>query len=317
MKINSIELYNVINSYDEIILSCHVNPDGDAVGSTLGLAQCLHLMGKKPVVLIDDYSEKYKFIKGREFIYEGDYDKLDSTLFICLDCGSDDRLGEACEVFKRAKQTIVIDHHVSNTEFGDYNIVFPNSSSTCEVVFETFKNFCMINYDIAVAFYTGIITDTSGFKHTSTTPRTLEVAAKLIGFGINFSEIQTRVLYTHSQNETAVFLKAVGRYKIDGKVCYSYLTKDEIINECGADYKDLDGIVEYLLNFEGMEVAVFGYEREDSSIKISMRSNSTDIGKIAVEHEGGGHKFAAGANFSSSMQEALETVVEEIKKELV
>lgn len=317
MEANSPQIYDILTKYDSIALACHTNPDGDAIGSALGLALCLRLMGKKPFVLIEDYSEKFDFIKGREMIYKGDFDELKPELFISLDCGSSDRLGAAEAVLKRAKETLAIDHHISNTGFADNNIVYPNASSTCEIVYETIKNFCAVNKDIAEALYTGIITDTSGFKHNSTSPRTLEAAAQLIKFGIDFSAIQTRVLYSHSEKETAVFLKAVGRYKIDGKICVSYITKDEIINECGADYKDLDGIVEYLLNFNGIEASVFAYEKADGIKKISMRSKSTDVSRIAVKYNGGGHKLAAGASLNMPMEEALDTIVKEIKKELV
>lgn len=317
MNANSTEIYKILSENNEIALGCHVNPDGDAIGSTLGFALCLSLMGKKPIVLIEDYSEKYSFIKGSEFIFKGNYDELNPELFISLDCGSADRLGNAEAVFKRAKETIAVDHHVSNTKFANYNIVYPDSSSTCEVVYEIIKNFCVVNKNIAEALYTGIITDTSGFKHKSTSPRTLEVAAQLIRFDIDFSEIQTRVLYSHSKEETAVFLKAVERYKTEDKICYSYLSKEEILNECKADYKDLDGIVEYLLNFEGVEVSVFVYEKPDGTKKISMRSKKADVSKIAIKYNGGGHKLAAGATMNTSVEEAIQTIINEIKNELV
>lgn len=317
MNANSTEIYKILSENTEIALGCHVNPDGDAIGSTLGLALCLSLMGKKPIVLIEDYSEKYSFIKGGEFIFKGNYDELSPELFISLDCGSSDRLGAAEAVFKRAKETIAVDHHVSNTQFANYNIVYLDSSSTCEVVYEIIKNFCVVNKNIAEALYTGIITDTSGFKHKSTSPRTLEVAAQLIRFDIDFSEIQTKVLYSHTKEETEVFLKAVERYKMEDKICYSYLSKEEILNECKADYKDLDGIVEYLLNFEGVEVSIFVYEKPDGSKKISMRSKKADVSKIAVKYNGGGHKLAAGATMNTSVEEAIQTIINEIKNELI
>lgn len=317
MDANSTEIYQILSESNDIALGCHVNPDGDAIGSTLGFALCLSLMGKKPVVLIEDYSEKYSFIKGSEFIFKGNLDELKPDLFISLDCGSSDRLGSAEAVFNRAEKTLAVDHHVSNTNFATYNIVYPESSSTCEVVYEMVKNFCVLNHDIAEALYTGIITDTSCFKHNSTSPRTLEVAAQLIKFGIDFSDIQTRVLYSHTKEETAVFIKAVQKYKIEDKICYSFLTKEEILNDCKADYKDLDGIVEYLLNFEGVEVSVFVYEKPDGTKKISMRSKKLDISKIAMKHNGGGHKLAAGATMNTSVEEAIQTIINEIKNELV
>lgn len=316
MDANSMQIYKILSKYDNIVLGCHTNPDGDAIGSTFGFALCLKLMGKNPIVLIEDYSRKYSFINGSELIFKGDYNELNPELFISLDCGSADRLGDAAGVFDRAEVTIAVDHHVSNTEFADYNIVYPQSSSTCEVVYEIIKNFCVLNHDIASALYTGIISDTSGFKHNSTSSRTLEIAAQLIKYDIDFSEIQTAVLYSHTEKENAVFVKAIERYTIDGNICYSYLTKEEILDECKADYKDLDGIVEYLLNFEGVSASVFVYEKPDGTKKISMRSKKADVASIAVKYNGGGHKLAAGASLNTSIEEAIDTIVNEIKNEL-
>ncbi len=316
MQTNSPQIYELISKYDNIVIGSHTNPDGDAVGSSLGLALCLAIMGKKPIVLLEDYSCKYSFIKGKEYIFKEDYDSLEPQLFISLDCSSPDRLGRAESVFKRAAETMCIDHHISNKNFADYNIVLADSSSTCEVVYDIIKNFCVLNESIAEALYTGIVSDTSAFKHKSTSPATLEAAARLISLGIDFSKIQTDVLYSHSKEQTAVFLKALGRYVIDGEICWSYLTKDEIINECKADYNDLDGISEYLLNFVGVSVSVFVYEKEDGTKKISMRSKELDISAVAVKYNGGGHKLAAGASITGSVDYAVETIVNEIKKEL-
>ena len=208
MQTNSPQIYELISKYDNIVIGSHTNPDGDAVGSSLGLALCLAIMGKKPIVLLEDYSCKYSFIKGKEYIFKEDYDSLEPQLFISLDCSSPDRLGRAESVFKRAAETMCIDHHISNKNFADYNIVLADSSSTCEVVYDIIKNFCVLNESIAEALYTGIVSDTSAFKHKSTSPATLEAAARLISLGIDFSKIQTDVLYSHSKEQTAVFLKA-------------------------------------------------------------------------------------------------------------
>lgn len=319
MQTNAPEIYEIISRCNNIVLGCHINPDGDAVASVLGLALCLSVMGKEPVVIVEDYNDKYNFIKGKEYIFKGDLNELNPDLFISLDCGSIDRLGDAEDVFKRANETMCIDHHISNTEFADYNIVCPDASSTCEVIYEIVSNFCMLNRDIADAIYAGIIYDTNGFKNTSTSPRTFEISSQLIKFGIDFSGIQTAVLSSHSEKETAVFIKAVSRYTIDNGICCSYLTKDEILNQCGADYQDLDGIVEYLLNFRNVDVSVFVYEREDGSKKISMRSKKIDISNIALKYNGGGHKLAAGANMDSSVsiEDAIKTMVNSIKNELI
>ncbi|MBR1737990.1 MAG: bifunctional oligoribonuclease/PAP phosphatase NrnA [Firmicutes bacterium] len=315
MESYDIELQEAIKNGNNICIAGHINPDGDAVSSALGLALCLKMIGKDVTVLLEDYSHKFHYIKGKEMIYKGDYDKLAPDLFIAVDCGSKDRLGDAQSVFDRTEKTINIDHHISNTEYAKYNVVYPNASSSSEVVFEIIRNFSVITDDIATALYTGIVSDTGGFKHNCTSPRTHEIASVLIGFDVPYSEIQNRILYSKSREELSVFIKALGKLKIENGISRITLTKDEIA-ESGATYKDLDGIVSFILNVDDVDASVFIYEKENGKSKVSMRSISTDVSGIAVKHGGGGHKLAAGADFDCSVEEAEKIIVKELEAAL-
>ncbi len=315
METFSTDIYEIWSQSKNIVISTHSNPDGDAIGSVFALAMAAAEIGAKPVVLIEKYSEKFDFIKGTEYVYNGNLDDLKPDVFIAVDCGSKNRLGVFESFFDKANVTFNIDHHISNENFAQNNIVLGNSSSSCEVVFEIIKNFCTLDKFIAEALYTGIVTDTFGFKYNSTSKNTMEIGARLIEFGIDFSSIQDKVLYEHTTKEVEVFKKALDNFKIDDNIAYTCLTADEI-RECGASNSDLDGIVEYILNIKGIDVSVFVYEKGDNLSKISLRSKKADVNKIASVFGGGGHIFAAGASFNGNVQTALDSVLDEIKKEL-
>ena len=313
METFSTDIYDIWAKSENIVISAHTNPDGDAVGSVFALAMAIAEIGIKPIVLIEKYSEKFNFIKGTEYIYNGNYDDLNPDVFIAVDCGSKERLGDSEAVFDRAKTTFNIDHHISNTNFAQNNIVLGGVSSACEVVFEIIKNFCQLNKDIAEALYTGMVTDTFSFKYNSTSKNTMEIAGKLIETGISFAEIQDKVLYEHTKTEVEVFKKALNNFKIDGKVAYTTLTNEEIQN-CGATNKDLDGIVEYILNIKGVEVSCFIYAKNENLCKISLRSKKINVNEIATVFDGGGHILASGATFEGNIENALSSVLNEIKK---
>ncbi len=314
METFSTDIYKIWSESKNIIISTHTNPDGDAVGAVLALAMTVKIIGAEPIILIENYSEKFDFIKGKEYIYDGDnYDEIKPDVFIAVDCGSKDRLGMAEAVFDRANSTFNIDHHVSNDNFAQNNIVLGGDSSSCEVVYKIIKNFCILNKDIAEALYTGIVTDTFGFKYNSTSKKTMEIGGSLIEFGINPSEVQDKVLYEHTTVEVEAFRRALNNLKFDGDIAYTYLSYDEI-KECGVSNGDLDGIVEYILNIKGMSISVFVYGKKDGRTKISLRSKKIDVNKIASTFGGGGHLLAAGAIFDGSVEEALNIVLNEIKK---
>lgn len=315
MKQLSIELYDALSGNENIIIGGHINPDGDTIGACLAMAQSVALIGKKPVVVFEQYSKKFDFIKGEEYVYNGNLDDLAPDVFIAIDCGSKDRLGEASKVFDKAKKTFNIDHHISNTEYADINIVDENASSSSEIIFDVIKIFCIINEHIASAIYTGIISDTCGFKHACTTRKTHEVAGRLLEFGIPFSDIQDKILYNHSIEEVRAFSKALNNMKVEGNIAYTTLTLDEL-KSCNATNNDLDGIVSYLLNINGIEASLFVYEKANGKTKASLRSKSIDVNKLTQKHGGGGHVLAAGADFDLPIEDVKNLILEDIKNEL-
>ncbi|MBQ7266243.1 MAG: bifunctional oligoribonuclease/PAP phosphatase NrnA [Firmicutes bacterium] len=294
---------DILNA-ETICIAGHTNPDGDAVSSTLALALAVEQLGKKPYILLEDYSDEFDVLDGRKYIYSLSYDELAPDLFIASDCGDKERLGEAAKVFDRAKKTWNIDHHVSNTSFAQVNVVEPASSSACEVVYETVKDFIKLDKNIATALYTGILTDTGGFRHNSTHKRTHEIAGILVEAGVDTPFIHNKMLMEHTLVQAKVLAQAIENVSFEGSVCISYIDSIQL-EKIGADKKDLGAVIDYLITMRGAEVAVFAYERNDGCVKLSFRSKSLDVNKIAAKLGGGGHVLASGASVNNDIESAL------------
>lgn len=304
-----------IENVQTIYITGHTNPDGDCIGSTFGFALAMAKLGKKPVILLEDYAERFNILKGREYVFKDDYSQIKPEIMFSIDCGSKERLGTAESVFERAERTYNIDHHISNANFADVNIVNGNASSACEVVYEIISKFTDIDRDIATALYTGLLTDTGGFRHNCTSERTHQIAGKLVTLGVDTPEIHTKFLMEHSLTEAKIFARAISKMELRNKIAYTYVTKEDM-ESCGASPKNLDAIVGYLLNTEGAEVSVFAGERENNIVKLSFRSKNIDVNAVASLYGGGGHILAAGAAAEGNINDILSNVIKEVEKRL-
>ena len=302
-----------IRQHNNIVIAGHEFPDGDSIGSCLALALALNGMGKKVWAVIDDFGEKYSIIPGQELIYKGDVNELNPDLFICVDCPSADRLGKAAMLLQKTSEVICIDHHKSDDFFGKYNYVNSNVSATCELVFHVLERLDIMNTDIASAIYAGIVYDTGGFLHQSTTPECLGITSKLIKQNIPFTSIYNAMLKERTLNSARMLGLALSRLKLEDSVCYSYITQQDLI-EAGASVDDLDQISNELLTTKDSAVSVFVYEKSKDFSKASFRSRTVDVREVAKSFGGGGHERAAGANMHSSAKEALALAIDKVYK---
>ncbi|MCL2361918.1 MAG: DHHA1 domain-containing protein, partial [Defluviitaleaceae bacterium] len=259
--------------------------------------------------------------------------------FITLDCADVERLSFARPFFRKAKTTICIDHHATNPGFAMYNLIDPDASSTSEMVLRVIEALVDVDSEIATAIYTGIVTDTGGFKYSSTGRSTMEAAVRLMETGIPFTDIYNEVMHKHSFEASKALGLALGASKLvlDGKLVYTCLTREMLV-AAGADSAEMDNVVEYLMSTKGAEVALFLYERHQTvkptdapedpppssepkegtkKIKVSMRSRSLDIGQIAASLGGGGHRMAAGCAMVGTMESVLEQVLKIVEPELL
>ena len=311
-------LDEVLQGVKSVGLSGHIRPDGDCVGSCLGLYN--YVKCNYPEIETDLYlqtfAEKFEFLKySDEVKHEPENKKYD--LFILLDSSSIDRLGEFQPMFENAGKTMCIDHHISNEKFAMENIVEPEASSACEVLYGLMDE-DKIDYHAAEALYMGIVHDSGAFKYSNTSLRTMTIAGKLMAKGIPFTSIIDNTFYTKTYVQNQILGRALLESVMffDGKCVFSVVTQKEM-EFYNITYKDLDGIVEQLRIIKGVECAIFIYETGELEYKVSMRSNDiVDVSAIATFFGGGGHIRAAGCNMKGTVYDVLNNISEQIELQL-
>ena len=313
---------NKVNNAKNIAISGHIRPDGDCIGACLGLYQYLqknmNTDGQKEItVYLDPISDAFLFLKGAsEIKTEREINKV-YDLFIALDCGSIDRLGTSQQVFDQAKETISIDHHVSNLGYANLNYIEADASSTCEVLCGILDHKC-IDLDTASALYTGIVHDTGVFKHSNTSRKSMEMAGVLLEKGVNSSQIIDESFYqkTYVQNQILGRCLLESMLVLNGKVIVSIVTRKQMEFYQAQTY-DLEGIIDQLRVTKGVEVALFIHELSDGEYKVSMRSNGdVNVSKIATFFGGGGHIKAAGCTMKGSSYDVINNLTLHIETQL-
>ena len=306
----------LIQNAKTIAIGGHVRPDGDCVGAVMAMYLYLseNYKEKKVDAYLESIPESFHFLTKTDQIKHEVEKDLDYDLFISLDCGDIERLGFSIPIFKSAKNTCCIDHHVSNQSFAKENYIVPSASSTCELVFQLL-NHDHISKAIAEALYLGIVHDTGVFQYSNVSPSTLQAAAFLLQQNIDAPSIISNTFYKKSFAQNKVLGKCLLESNIykEGKVISSFLTKKEMDTyQVGA--KDLDGIVNQLQNTQGVELAIFMYELFEGHYKVSLRSlDCIDVSEIAMNYGGGGHKKAAGFDVSGNPQDIISDVIGKIK----
>ena len=304
-------LTEMVKSAESIAIGGHVRPDGDCVGSCLGVYLYLkkHFPDKQIHVYLESIPEVFQFLKGSEdILHEIPEDKI-YDLFILLDCGDAQRLGFSAPLYENAKTSFCIDHHVSNQAFATKNYIEPEASSTCELVYHLLGS-DQISEEIAECLYVGIVHDTGVFRHSCTHPSTMCVAADLMEKGIDFTKIITETFdeKTFAQNQIMGYALVNAIQFLEGRGVASYVDLEKMA-EYRVETKQLDGIVNQLKLTKGADLAVFMYELEKGFYKVSLRSTeAVDVSRLSQIFGGGGHARAAGFSISGTFAEILEKV---------
>ena len=307
-----------INNANSIVILTHENPDGDAVGSSLALYHALKAYGKNVEVIIPEYSRTFNFLPGtNEIKKEGTYENYD--LAISLDCASMNMLNGYVKYFENAKTRVVIDHHGTNSMYGDLNFVNPDSPACAQILVVVLNYFKMeITKEIGTCILAGIITDTGGFKYSGVTAETFEFVAWLLNKGVNVSSVYRKVLQVRTKGNFELNRIASNRLEFleDGKIAFTYITRDDE-ESVNAETGDHEGILDIGRDIEGVEVSIFIRETKTKGVKISLRSSEyVNVSDIALLFGGGGHPRAAGCNMQATIQQAKERIVNEVKANL-
>lgn len=313
-------IYEEVKEASTIGISGHIRPDGDCVGAVMGLY--LYLSKVCPKASVQVFLEKpadiFSCISGIDKIHTDfvtDVQQFD--VFIALDTVKD-RLGEAEKFFDGAKKRINIDHHISNKGCGDVNYLRPDASSTCELIYDVIEDKSWLDVEIAKALYIGMVHDTGVFQYSNTSPSTLRAAAELISFGFDFSEIIDKTFYekTYVQNQILGRALLESILFMDGRCVVSMIDK-KTMNFYQAKPYDLEGIVSQLRSTRGVECAIFMYQIDTLTYKVSLRSNGkVDVAKVAVFFGGGGHVRAAGATMQGTFHDIVNNLSAQIALQL-
>lgn len=312
------EAVDKIKKSNSICLISHINPDGDSIGSLLGLGIALSHFKDKKITLakVDEVPKKYRFLPQIDHLQKVDENEV-FDLVITLDCSDLYRLGPWKYIADSTDFIINIDHHKSNDYFGNINIIDANMSSTGELVYYLLKEMNLdINTEIATSLYVSISTDTGSFKYDNTSPSTHEVTAELLKMGIDINRITTEVYQSKSLVKTKLLVRSLSDMEmhLDNKIGIATVTKD-MIEECNATIQDVDGIIEAIRDIDGVEVACILKEVNQEEMKVGFRSKrDIDVARIAETFKGGGHKKASGCTVYKRMEEAKKEVIDEIIK---
>ena len=313
------DLLNVLKEANTVGISGHIRPDGDCVGSCMAMYLYLTKMfpEKRMDIFLEPIPAAYDCIKELDKIRTDFVTEIESyDAFLVIDCDKT-RIGNAASYYDKAKIKINIDHHISNQGCGDYNYIVPTASSASELVFDLIKEEAL-DEDIALSLYLGIIHDCGVFQYSNTSSKTLQTAAKLIGFGFDFSKIIEETFYQKTYLQNQLLGKAVSESQLilGGHSIYSAVSK-EVLEEFGAKPSDLDGIVNQLRNTKGVDCAIFMYQLEDGQYKVSMRSNEkVNVSLIAQKFGGGGHIKAAGVTMEGTVLDIVEKLSRLIEEQL-
>lgn len=311
------DIEEILNKTKSFLVVSHDMPDGDAIGSVLAVGKALENLNKDVILFIgDEIPDKYHFMYGSDkIITDGEISYIPPVLFV-LDCGDLSRVKLKKEFF--SKKTIVnIDHHLSNSYFGDINIIDINACATGEIIFKLFKELNIeIDLDIATAIYTAILTDTGSFRFSNSTPDSHLIAAELIKSGVKPEKISREIYEKRSIEGLKILSKALECLNVSkcGNYAWTFITK-EMLAETGAVESDLEGIINYVREIKGVEIGILFKQVSDSVVKVGFRSNEwVDVRQLAVKFSGGGHKRASGCLIRGKLGDVINLVLKEVEK---
>lgn len=292
---------------NEILITSHIRPDGDAVGSLLGLGLALQEAGKKVQMILEDgVPSNFNHLEGIELILESvqrDYD-----ISIVLDCSDLERVGHMFE--GHTIPTINIDHHVTNKNFAEINLVETNDPATTVILTKLLRELGFtISRPIADAFLTGLITDTIGFRTNNMTPETLRIAADLMELGADLPNLYRKALLDISCQAARFWGAGLSSLQVEERLLWTTLT---LADRKAAGYHGRDDadLINFLSAITGVDIFIIFVEQPDGTVKISWRAREGyDVARIASLFGGGGHKPAAGATITGQMEQVIVDVL--------
>jgi bifunctional oligoribonuclease and PAP phosphatase NrnA len=295
-----------------VVLLAHVKPDGDSLGSAIALGLTLRTLGARAVVSFDAdpfvLPRALRFLPGQDLLVEPPLVPTVPDLAVTLDAGSLERLGTLRRIIERARRTVVIDHHPSNTRFGDINHIDTTAASTSMLVVDLIDALgTQLDADIAAAVYAGLITDTGSFRYAATTPAVHLLAARLLSLGIDHAGISRTLWDTHR----FAYVRLLGEMQLRARLEPEH---DLVWTSCtaaeraaaGIEFDEMEGAIDGIRSTAEAEIAVVCKQDSDGAWIVSVRSKgAVDVGAVCTSLGGGGHRFAAGLTSAGSLEETM------------
>ena len=311
------DIKKIIASHNSFIVASHVDPEGDAIGSSLAVYHALKNLKKNVCIYNESPLPKIlKFLPGSEHIVSEIYSADEYDCIFIIDCGDLDRVGKLKNKLEKLR-IVNIDHHSTNTNFGHINIVDKNAAAAGEVVYRIMEDLGIpLTYEIAVNLYTAILVDTGSFRYSSTSSKSFEICGKLIEFGVQPWEVSKNIYESFPFERMKLLGMVLNTLELvlNNRVALMYVDK-EMFEKANASEDLTEGFVNFGRAIEGVEVSVLFKEVDKNTFKLSLRSKGLfDVSSIAIKLGGGGHRNAAGCTVRGSFSDAKEKVINTIKE---
>ncbi|MGH8985382.1 MAG: DHH family phosphoesterase [Acidimicrobiia bacterium] len=298
----------------QIALACHVSPDGDALGSTLGLFHVLRAAGRDCVASFPTpfvVAPHYRELPGLELLVPPTDFPGDPEVMLTFDCGSMNRLGDLEASAKSAGQLIVIDHHISNDRYGTINVIDPDAAASGSLVHRLIGALGLpLNRDAAVCLYAALVCDTGRFQYDTTTPAVFDMARELVEFDVPVSSLSRSLFEEHRFAYLQLLADVLGRARLvpERRFVWTSVTQHDL-QEHDVTMEEVEGLIDIVRRTAEAEVSCVLKEEADGSVRVSLRSlGDVDVRRIAEVEGGGGHRFAAGFSAADSVDAVVARV---------
>jgi phosphoesterase RecJ-like protein len=311
------QILEIIRSHDHFVITSHVRPDGDALGSELALMLVLEAIGKRSVIVNKDpVPERFRNLPAADRIQVADHVGDNTSAVFVLECGSLERTG----LYGLERQFVInIDHHHSTRDYAAVNWIDENACAVGEMIYKIAKGLEVdITREMATNIYTAVVTDTGSFQFSSTTAETFRMAADLAEHGADIAGIARHVFYSNPITKVNSMTVMLNHMKVDfgGRLVWTAITRDDMVRHNCME-EDVEGLVNFPLTINGVDVAVVFRELENGCFRVSLRSkNSIDVSEIASAFGGGGHRNASGCTIPGPLENAKHVLLSRIESRM-
>ena len=319
MKATPSDIARWLVERDDILIATHLNPDGDALGSSIALCLALKKLGKRACVVNQDAVPSYlNMLPGQAFVYRPGSLPFRPQAALLVDCALFSRLGRAEACLDKSLPLACVDHHLTKDSPASPALIEPEAAASGELVRRVIAGMGLeIDGDMALCLYVAIATDTGNFSFDNTRPETFSLASECLGAGFDLAQVNFALFRQRSHQRTMLLGRAITSLELSlgGRLAAMRLYHTDFA-ECGADRADTEGAVNFAIDVEGVKIAFLAQETEDG-VKFSLRSRGdVDVAALAAELGGGGHAKAAGLTLKMSMDDAVRAVADKAREAL-